>query len=164
MRTGYCKAAKRWVASYDHFCPFLNTPIGERNHARFWWFLFSQANTLSWAIAVVHSGFISHSWNHGEWMRINGHAFATVFILYCMMLFVAPLFLFHSFLAVANMRTREFMRAEEVSLETRGCAPTRSHLHPSPYKHLLIPIPSCDPRSPLCPASDIAACPPPSAA
>jgi hypothetical protein len=114
MRTAYCKAAKRYVASYDHFCPFLNTPIGERNHARFWWFLLMELNSINWAIAVVHTGFVPHSWNHGEWMSVNGHAFATALILYLTVLFVGPLFLFHTFLAMTNMLTREFMRAEEL--------------------------------------------------
>ena len=114
MRTGYCKAAKRYVASYDHFCPFLNTPIGERNHARFWWFLLMEVNTINWAIAVTHTGFVPHSWNHGEWMSVNGHAFAVALILYLSILFVGPLFLFHTFLALTNMLTREFMRADEL--------------------------------------------------
>ena len=34
LRTRFCKEAGAWVAKYDHWCPLLNTPIGERNHCR----------------------------------------------------------------------------------------------------------------------------------
>lgn len=114
MRAGYCKAAKRWVSMYDHFCPFLNTPIGERNHCRFWWFLFFQCGAINWAIAICHTGFIEHTWDGGAWMSVNGHALATAFFLYLMLLFVGPLFLFHTFLAICNITTYEFLRSDEV--------------------------------------------------
>ena len=39
MRTIYCKAKEKYVAKFDHFCMFLNTPIGEKNHCLFWRFL-----------------------------------------------------------------------------------------------------------------------------
>jgi len=114
MRAGYCKAAKRWVAMYDHWCPFLGTPIGERNHCRFWWFLLFQTMSLNWGIALCHTGFIEHTWAGGGWMSVNGHALVTAFFLYCCLLGCGPLFLFHTFLAMANITTSEFMRADEV--------------------------------------------------
>jgi hypothetical protein len=114
MRAGYCKPAKRWVTMYDHFCPFLNTPIGERNHCRFWWFLLFQCGSVNWAIAIVHTGFIDHSWDGGAWMNVNGHALATAFFLYLTLLFIGPLFLFHCFLALCNITTYEFLRSDEV--------------------------------------------------
>lgn len=34
LRAHYCKEAGEWVAKYDHWCPMLGTPIGEKNHCR----------------------------------------------------------------------------------------------------------------------------------
>ena len=114
MRAKYCRAVKKWVATYDHYCPFLNTPIGERNRCRFWWFLFFQTQAVTWAIGVVHSGF-HQVWGEGSsWFMSNAHALVVAIILYIMLLIVAPLWLFHSFLAASNMTTNEFMRSDEV--------------------------------------------------
>jgi hypothetical protein len=43
LRTHHCKICNRCVATFDHHCGFINTCIGERNHCRFYWFLFFQA-------------------------------------------------------------------------------------------------------------------------
>ena len=36
-RAIYCKAERRWIAMFDHYCGILGTPVGEKNHARFWY-------------------------------------------------------------------------------------------------------------------------------
>lgn len=39
--------------TYDHFCPFVAAPIGERNRGRFWLFLFAQTVALLEASTVA---------------------------------------------------------------------------------------------------------------
>ena len=111
MRAGYCRDAGRWVATYDHFCPFLHTPIGERNHARFWWFLAAQTLAICEGIGMAASGFHYDA----SWWSANGHAVAAIVLLSIALLFVGALLLFHTFLCLSSMTSREFMRSEEVS-------------------------------------------------
>ena len=56
-RAIYCRQVRRWVATFDHYCGVIETPVGEKNHARFWFFLQMQTICICWAIGIVHSGF-----------------------------------------------------------------------------------------------------------
>lgn len=39
LRTKHCKKSDYCVATYDHYCPWVGNCIGERNKARFFWYL-----------------------------------------------------------------------------------------------------------------------------
>jgi len=105
LRCIYCKAVKRYVAKFDHFCAFLGTPIGERNHFNFWVFLLLQSATLSQAIAIAHTGF-SFSQEH----RSNQlAAFSMFFLLMIVFLIIGGLFVFHTFLLVVGGTTYEIL-------------------------------------------------------
>ena len=111
MRAGFCRPAKQWVATYDHFCPFLCTPIGERNHCAFWWYLFWQTTAVCWGIYINNTGFHDSK----SWWSDNGHAIAVLVLMSLILLFVGSLCIFQTFLAAACMTTREFMRSDEVT-------------------------------------------------
>ena len=55
LRSHHCKQCNCCIATFDHHCEFLGTCIGERNHARFWWFLLCQAISFSFLCHVVGS-------------------------------------------------------------------------------------------------------------
>ena len=110
MRTSYCKPVGRFVATYDHFCPFLNTPVGERNHCRFLVLCAAQMATVWWAICITYTAV---TWRNHEKAGV-AHAIGVLCALWVLELFALGLAGFHAFLALANLTTREFMRAEKV--------------------------------------------------
>jgi hypothetical protein len=112
-RAIYCKQERRWIAMFDHYCGVLGTPIGEKNHSRFWWYLFVQLAALCYAVGIVHSG-INHNIRYDLWYDYNAHALWTAIVLYLIVLFVGSLWLFHTWLAATNTTSYEFMRNSKI--------------------------------------------------
>ena len=98
---------------FDHYCGVLGTPIGEKNHSRFWWYLFVQLQALCYAVGIVHSGFQNNVLAN-KWYGINAHALWTAIVLYFMVLFVGSLWGFHTWLALTNTTSYEFMRNDRI--------------------------------------------------
>jgi len=55
IRSHHCKICNKCVATFDHHCNFIGTCIGERNHCRFFWFLFFQYIGFMTCIRIVSS-------------------------------------------------------------------------------------------------------------
>lgn len=53
LRSQHCRTCGKCVAKFDHHCHLLGTCIGERNHARFWWFLAFLSLETALTLAVV---------------------------------------------------------------------------------------------------------------
>ena len=111
-RAIYCKAERRWIAMFDHYCGVLGTPIGEKNHARFWWYLCIQTMSLCYAVGIVHSGFRNSIYK--EWYSDNAYHLWVALVLYVLVLFVGSLWIFHTWLAFTNMTSYEFMRSDKI--------------------------------------------------
>lgn len=60
-RSHHCKHCNKCVATYDHHCVMLGTCIGERNHCRFWWFIFLHVCLLSVDIKLMSDSSYVHS-------------------------------------------------------------------------------------------------------
>lgn len=112
-RAIYCKQERRWIAMFDHYCGVLGTPIGEKNHSRFWWYLFVQLAALCYAVGIVHSGMDSKV-RYDLWYDYNARALWTAIILYIFVLFVGSLWVFHTWLAFTNTTSYEFMRNSKI--------------------------------------------------
>ena len=114
IRSKYCRHSRRMVPTFDHFCAFLGTCIGEKNRCRFWWFLFFQTITFAKGLIIIHSGFHDTRAEVGLWLSYNGHALAAAVVMWIFFVSVGSLFLLHTFLAMANMTSYEFMRSDKV--------------------------------------------------
>jgi len=55
LRSHHCRHCAKCVATFDHHCRFINTCIGERNHCRFYWFIFIQAIGFIKCFSIVNS-------------------------------------------------------------------------------------------------------------
>lgn len=89
LRTVYCKEVGQYVATYDHFCVMIDTPIGEKNHCKFFCLVLSQTVLTIHSVALVHHsdslqgwilavflwpfglGFLSLAVRHACWMLLN---------------------------------------------------------------------------------------------
>lgn len=109
MRVAYCRPAKRWVYSYDHYCPFVANVVGEKNRPRFWLYLLAQM------VALVHLVTIAES--AVSWADIKDGATRALFlvvVLSVLLLVNVAFFVFHTFLLLTNMTTNEFLRAHRL--------------------------------------------------
>ena len=70
-----------------------------------------QTAAICEAIGLAVSGFHYDP----SWWSANGHAVATLVLLCIVLLGVGVLLLFHTFLMLTNVTSREFMRSEEVT-------------------------------------------------
>jgi len=111
-RAKHCRHCNMCVSMYDHHCGIIGTCVGERNHCRFWWYLFFQSLELCVAISIVHSGFVYRT-NYSDWISANGLALFTVIMLYIFLIIAGPLLCFHSWLAATNTTSYETTRGTE---------------------------------------------------
>lgn len=115
IRAKYCKTSKQIVATYDHHCQMLNTTIGERNRARFWLLLLWCTMGLIWSLAVAHSGFRNVLFHPTlTWFSYNSHALVVAVFVWTNFACIVSLFLFHTFLMLANVTSHEFMKSEKL--------------------------------------------------
>lgn len=106
MRCAYCAPCKRWVYGYDHYCPLIGNAVGERNRPRFWLLCLAQCVLNSKAAATIEACV--------AWRDVSGgrERALALFLLMALLFVTSFCFLvFHTFLALTNMTTHEFLKA-----------------------------------------------------
>ncbi|TMW65950.1 hypothetical protein Poli38472_003715 [Pythium oligandrum] len=102
LRSHHCRPCGKCVATFDHHCFVLATCIGEKNHCRFWWFLFLETCEILAGLDVVYSSFRPASIKH-TWIHANIYGFLLTTLLLIPLLFVGSLLAFHTFVAMTGV-------------------------------------------------------------
>ena len=101
LRSYHCKECKHCVHKFDHHCSVIGTCIGERNHCRFWWMLLWHSILISFVL-------------FGPLRDVdNEYALIITVLLGFHLFWLSLLLLIHTFLALNNSTTFEYMRLDE---------------------------------------------------
>ncbi|KAF0722119.1 hypothetical protein Ae201684P_020074 [Aphanomyces euteiches] len=119
LRAYHCGYCNRCVATFDHHCFCIGTCIGEKNHCRFWWFLFLTSIEVYTCIGIVHSGYQSAP-TLSAWLNANSLALVATLFFWCFAFTAYSLFGFHTFLMLTNSTTRELGKGPEKLAYLRG--------------------------------------------
>lgn len=120
LRSHHCRICNRCVATFDHHCTFINTCIGERNHCRFFLFLFTQAFGFLYCCNIISSTPL------GIFCMLNSLCSKNVNIWDTLLVIVAKTYVYiltfsailmliiHSWLAISNGTTFEIEKRKHI--------------------------------------------------
>ncbi|KAK9129322.1 hypothetical protein Sjap_009809 [Stephania japonica] len=111
-RTKHCYDCEKCVLQFDHHCVWLGTCIGQKNHCRFWWFIFEETILCIWT-GVFYISYLRSNFTRGWWKDAIIIFFLA--ILSICLVFLLLLLLFHSYLILTNQTTYELVRRRRIS-------------------------------------------------
>ena len=113
LRTKHCKSCDQCVATHDHHCPWIGNCVGERNKARFYWYLIIQFIQMCTAVSLGIKYLIENVEEHRrEFSKLTILEFyigVACFFILCFMAFVLALIIFHTILAGKNLTSWEYI-------------------------------------------------------
>jgi len=121
-RSKYDKYSDRHIPRFDHYCGWLDSPIGEENYRYFLWFLFVHESMCIYGATVLAillqeeardgqglflTALVTSLWKH-VWI-------AAALLLMCAMTAVlGAFFAFHLWLVIRGMTTNEYYKWREI--------------------------------------------------
>ena len=115
LRSHHCKKCGLCVLKYDHHCTFISTCIGEDNHLKFIFFLFSQNIAIILALYGLMKTirlFFENNKN-ASFTDIPGAIFFFIFILSLYFIYCSILFFFHAYLVCTNQTSYEIFHKDK---------------------------------------------------
>lgn len=147
LRSRHCFISGRCVAAFDHYCDLLATPVGVRNHRRFWVYLLVQSFVTLWGMIIAWfavGGCLapsvirdphSHCWS--EQPGRSTVLLMTAMLLTALTSLFGSLWLLHTYFVSTAQTTYEILKGANVSyLSGYYAAYTGPHSRQLPYSKI----------------------------
>eukprot|EP00898_Chlorokybus_atmophyticus_P004843 jgi/Chlat1/535/Chrsp103S00013 len=114
LRAKHCHDCDLCVLRFDHHCFWLGACVGQRNHAKFWLYLLLHT-VLGLQLILITFSITNPKPARSFWLSTRLLAICAGIFASIAWLFVAGLWLFHSYLALSNQTTWEVTSGPSIS-------------------------------------------------